>query len=117
MERSANDVAILETAAHGGRRVEHEGPRLAKRKEPKDVVEVAVGEDHRADGRVAWASRMKGLVVANLLENIGRGIDEVPRVAVRRKRQRVLRARPHAGVAATHRGAIGAPTVPLREAA
>src|ERR1700684_3435865 len=72
---SKNRIALFESLAHGRRGVEHEGPRFAKREETQHVVQVAVGQEDRTDGRVTLAARKKGGEMLDLAKDIGRSVD------------------------------------------
>ena len=83
-----------------------------------DVIDLRVHQQHRGDAAVAQRPRRLKLgVVADLGQDVGRGIDQQPVAAVGRDRDRRLGARCGADAATAQPVALRAVAVPLRKAA
>ncbi|MNT26879.1 hypothetical protein D3C72_1624790 [compost metagenome] len=104
---------------HGGGGIERQRLAVfAQHQQAGDVVDLRIHQHDRGDGGVA--RRARGLqrgCLAQLLQDIGRGIDQDGIRPVARQRDRGLRARRGAHRAAAHAVAVVAVAVPLRKAA
>ncbi len=90
---------------------------LAQHQEAGDVVDLRVDQQHGGDAAVAdGAGRLQLGVVADLGQDVGRGVDQQPVAAVGTDRDGRLRARTRLERAAAKAVTVGAVAVPLREA-
>ena len=97
---------------------EAKGLAFAQGEEPRDVVDIGIGQDDGRDRRVSSGRARPQLGRrAELLRQVGRGVEENPALAVTGRGETRLGARYNAQVAVPGEGAVGAAAVPLRKAA
>lgn len=96
-------------------RVEGEACLLAQRQEPRDMIDIAVGQHHRLDGTAAKAGRMQRWTGGKLLSQIRRCVEQHPITTVDADGQRTLRHR--GDQPRTRRTTLYAAAIPLGQAA
>ncbi len=112
------DAVVAQDRQHLLMRVDRKRRALAHRQQPRDRIDLAVGQNHARDRRMAQRAvlRVKLLGCDQLLAQVGRGVDEEPVLAVGADRDRGLRAS-ELRMFATRLPAHLATAIPLRYAA
>ena len=112
------DAIVGDGGQDAGRGVEREGLALAQGQQARDVIDVAVGQQHRVDRRVAQTlPRMHLRIGLDLLADVGGGVEQEPAFPVRGDRDARLRAWFDPGITGPGQGTDGAAAVPLGNAA